>query len=273
MSVDVSTWVGGYPFRHVRGEADRLVRELDRIGVEQAWAGHLPSFLYRDPARGTAELERLIAPHPDRLLPVPTVHPGLPAWEEDLNHAAEIGAPAVRVYPNYQGLAADGGAMRVWTAAVAALDMPVVLTARFEDLRQRHPLDTVGDLPAATVRALIRSDAHIKVLITNADRTLVEETHFGLTPDEAQRVLCDIGWLWGPPEDHLHLLLETVGPTRFTFGTGMPLRIPDASVAKLDLLDLTPERRAAMMGGNLEGWLKGAGAPGPRRRGGARRRK
>jgi predicted TIM-barrel fold metal-dependent hydrolase len=218
------------------------------------------------------ELEQIVGPHRDRLKPLPTVHPGLPAWEDDLNHAVEIGAPAVRVYPNYQGLDPSGGSMRVWAAAVAALDMPVVLTARFEDLRQRHPLDDVGDLPAATVRALVRSEPNIKVLVTNADRALIEEVHYGLTPDEAIRVLWDIGWIWGPPEDHLHLLLETIGPTRFTFGTGMPLRIPDAAVAKLDLLDLTAERRAALMGGNLEGWLKGARSPGPRRRGPRRRK-
>ena len=273
MTIDVSTWVGGYPFRHVRGDADALVKEMDRVGIDTAWVGHLPSFLYKDPARGTDELTRLLAPHKARLRPVPTVHPGVPGWEDDLNHAGELGAPAVRIYPNYQGLDAEGGAMRVWAAAVAALDLPVILTVRLEDLRQRHPLDAVGDLPAATIRALVRSDSHIKVLVTNADRGIVEECHFGLTPDEANRVLWDIGWIWGPPEDHLHKVLETVGPTRFTFGTGMPLRIPDAAVAKLDLLDLTLDRRMALMRGNLEAWLKGAGAPGPRKRGGGRRRK
>ena len=61
--------------------------------------------------------------------------------------------------------------------------------------------------------------------------------HFGSTPAEAERILWDICWIWGPPEDHLALLLKTVGPERFTFGTGMPLRIPENSVAKLDLLE------------------------------------
>jgi predicted TIM-barrel fold metal-dependent hydrolase len=271
MTVDVSTFVGGFPFRSLRGDADHLVAELDRVGVQQAWVGHLPSFLYRDPAAGTSELVRLIEPHASRLLPVPTVHPALPGWEEDLNHALELGAPAVRVYPNYQGLEPSGGAMRVWAAAVAALDLPVVLTVRFEDLRQRHPLDVAGDLPAATVRAVVRSDPNIKVLVTNADRGVVEETHYGLTPDEAKRVLWDIAWLWGPPEDHLMHLLETVGPDRFTFGTGMPLRIPDAAVAKLDLLELTSQRRAALMGGNLATW-QGRKVQAAKRRAGKRRR-
>ena len=39
----------------------------------------------------------------------------------------------------------------------ATLDSPLLLTVRFEDLRQRHPMDSAGDLTAATVRALARA--------------------------------------------------------------------------------------------------------------------
>jgi predicted TIM-barrel fold metal-dependent hydrolase len=75
---------------------------------------------------------------------------------------------------------------------------------------------------------------------------LIEEVHFGSTPDEAQRIWWDISWIWGPWEDHLATVLETVGPERFVFGTGQPLRIPEAGIAKLDLLDVTPDVRAAI---------------------------
>ncbi|MGH7645875.1 MAG: hypothetical protein ACREMR_09850, partial [Gemmatimonadales bacterium] len=57
-------------------------------------------------------------------------------------------------------------------------------------------------------------------------------------------------WVWGPPEDHLETLVRTIGVERFVFGTGQPLRIPETSVAKLDLLDLGPEQRAAIEAGN-----------------------
>ena len=52
--------------------------------------------------------------------------------------------------------------------------------------------------------------------------------------------------IWGPPEDHLETLLRTVGVDRFVFGTGQPLRLPENSVAKLDLLALSPEHRSAI---------------------------
>jgi predicted TIM-barrel fold metal-dependent hydrolase len=62
----------------------------------------------------------------------------------------------------------------------------------------------------------------------------------------------DICWIWGPPEDHLALLIETIGADRFVFGTGQPLRLPENSIAKLDLLDLSPEQRAAIEAGNVK---------------------
>jgi len=63
------------------------------------------------------------------------------------------------------------------------------------------------------VRALIRSDADVRLLITHADRAFIEEVHFGSTPEEARRIWWDICWIWGPPEDHLATLLDTIGPS------------------------------------------------------------
>jgi hypothetical protein len=105
---------------------------------------------------------------------------------------------------------------------------------------------------------LVRSDPTIRLLITHADRETVEQVHFGSTPEEAARLLWDICWIWGPPEDHLGLLIDTVGVARFTFGTGMPLRLPENAVAKLDLLNLDRESRQRIATDNLRAFLDGA---------------
>ena len=123
---------------------------------------------------------------------------------------------------------------------------------RLEDGRQRHPNDRAAELPAAAVRALVRSDADVRLIVTHADRSFVEEVHFGSTPEEARRIWWDICWIWGPPEDHLATLVDTVGVERFVFGTGQPLRLPENSVAKLDLLDLSADQRRAIESGNVK---------------------
>ena len=104
------------------------------------------------------------------------------------------------------------------------------------------------------MRALVRSDPRVRLLVTHADRPFIEEVHFGSTPGRGRAAIWwDICWIWGPPEDHLQTLLGTIGAARFVFGTGQPLRIPENGGAKLDLLDLgsgaaEPRMRSRMRG-------------------------
>jgi predicted TIM-barrel fold metal-dependent hydrolase len=248
---DVNAFLGAYPWRKVPGTSpDGLSKALDRVEIDSAWVTHLPSLFWRDPTEGNAWLYET-ARKERRFKPVPVVHPGLAHWEQVIADAVNNGAPAVRCDPLYLGLEPTGGEMRVLAAACAAARIPLMLAVRLEDGRQRHSNDRVGELPASAVRALIRSDADVRLVVTHADRSFVEEVHFGSTPEEARRIWWDICWIWGPPEDHLETLLETVGVERFLFGTGQPLRLPENSIAKLDLLDLSEDRRAAIESGNL----------------------
>ena len=251
MRVDVNAFLGAYPWRKVPGTSpEALVKALDRVEIDEAWVSHLPSLFWRDPTEGNEWLVATAHDEP-RLKPVPVIHPGLAHWEQELAGAVNAGAPAVRCDPLYLGLDPAGGEMRVLAAACGASKIPLMLAVRLEDGRQRHPNDIVAELSAAAVRALIRSDPEVRLLVTHADRGFVEEVHFGSTPDEAGRIWWDICWIWGPPEDHLATLLETVGADRFVFGTGQPLRLPENSVAKLDLLEIAADRRAAIEATNV----------------------
>jgi uncharacterized protein len=251
MRIDCNAFLGAYPWRKVPGTSpDALLQALARTKIDVAWITHLPSLFWRDPTEGNAWLYE-IARKEKRFKPVPTVHPGLAQWEQVIADAANAGAPAIRCDPLYLGLDPTGGEMRVLAAACGAARIPLMFAVRLEDGRQRHPNDRVAELPAAAVRALIRSDADVRLLVTHADRALVEEVHFGSTPEEARRIWWDICWIWGPPEDHLAMLLDTIGPERFVFGTGQPLRLPENSIAKLDLLDLPSSTRDAIESQNV----------------------
>ena len=158
----------------------------------------------------------------------------------------------MRVDPTVQGIDPVGAEMRRLAVGAGEVGIPLLLAVRFEDARQRHPIDGSTELPPGAVRALVRTDPGVRVIVTHADRGFIEEVHFSLTPEESSRIWWDISWIWGPPEDHLALLLETIGPARFLFGTGQPLRIPEVSVAKLDLLDLPQADRQAIEHGNAK---------------------
>jgi predicted TIM-barrel fold metal-dependent hydrolase len=252
MRIDVNAFLGSYPFRRVPGTSpEGVLAAMDRLGIDQAWVTHLPGIFWRDPAAGNTWLLDTCTRYP-RLRPVPAVHPGVGGWRGAVDTARAAGAPAVRCDPMFYGIDPFGQGLRSLGAACAVAGLPLVLSVRLEDGRQRHPNDRAGELPAAAVRTLIRTDPRLRLLITHADRPFIEEVHFGSTPEEAARLWWDICWIWGPPEDHLEILLRTVGVERFVFGTAQPLRIPENADAKLDLLDLTAEHRAAIESGNVE---------------------
>jgi len=237
MTIDVSTFVGGYPFRYVpHPDPDALVRVLDREGIDEAWVGHLPSAFYRDPTPGNRELLVLLDAFANRLRPVPAVRPDWPRWDVTLSDAANAGAPAVRAYPPHWGLGPHDASMRELAVAAGELGMCLILTVRFEDLRQRHALDVAGDLAAAAIRALARAGDAVRLVVTAAGREMIEEVHWGLTPAEQERVLWDFSWVWGPPEDQLAKLFRTIGSRRFVFGSQWPLRLVQNPRANLDLL-------------------------------------
>ena len=233
--VDVHAYVGPYPFRHLpHPDPDVLARVLARESIAEAWVGYLPGAFYRDPSAGNAALLTALAPFPT-LHPAPTVRPDWPHWERELARAVDAGAPAVRAYPPQWGLGPDDASMVRLGDACAEAGVAVVLAVRFEDLRQRSRLDVAGDLQPAAVRALARR-SRAAVVVLAAGREFVEEVHFGLTPAEQRRVWYDVSWIWGPPEDHLAILFRTIGPERFVFGTGWPLRLTQVPAANLALL-------------------------------------
>jgi predicted TIM-barrel fold metal-dependent hydrolase len=227
---------------------------MSRTGIDQAWISNCSAVFWKHPSEGNSVLYEVTASEP-RLRPVPAVHPGRSGWKQVLADAVTRKVPAVRADPCFYGLDPLGREMGDLLSACADAGLPLLTAVRLEDGRQRHPHDRAPELDAAAIRGLIRSDPRARLIVTHAERVIVEQVHFGSTPEEARRILWDICWLWGPPEDHLALLLRTVGVERFTFGTGMPLRIPENSVAKLDLLDLPPADRERLESSNLREFL------------------
>ncbi len=255
MRTDINAFIGGYPYRDI-GASDihHVSAALQAVGVTEAWVSHLPAVFWRDPASGNDALFAACGAVPG-MRAVAAIHPGMPAWERILDHAVTSGAVCVRCDPAQYGIDPIGAAMHALVAACAERRVPLMMSVRLEDSRQRHPNDRVADLQPWAVRALIRSCAHARLVITHADREFIEQAHFGSTPTEAERILWDICWVWGPPEDHLALLLDTVGTRRFAFGSGAPLRIPDNSAVKMELLDMADDARAMIDHGNARAFL------------------
>ena len=183
---------------------------------------------------------------------MPAVHPGLADWPATLRRRRgrrRAGGPLP--IPTFYGIDPAGAAMRALAAACGEAGLPLILAVRFEDGRQRHPNDHAPELPAAAVRALIRSDPTCAPARHPRRPALHRGGPLRLDARRRRRAIWwDICWIWGPPEDHLQTLLGTIGAARFVLGTGQPLRIPENAGAKLDLLDCSAADRAAIESGN-----------------------
>ena len=235
--IDVNCFIGAFPFRELpHPNPDVLVRVLEREGIAGAWVGHLPTAFHRDVTAGNEALFAALEPHRAILDPVPAIRPDWPRWEAALAAAHASGARAIRAYPAQWGMGAHDSSLAYLAGACGELGLPLVLTTRFEDVRQRSSLDVAPELSGAHIRAIVRASPRVNVVVTAAGRALIEETHWGLTPDERARLRWDISWIWGPPEDDLAHLLLTVGAEHFLFGSGWPLRLVQAPVANLELL-------------------------------------
>ncbi len=244
--IDVNVFVGAYPWREVPDVTpEGVLHAMDRVGVREAWVTHLPSLYWKDPGVGNQELYQLVA-GADRLHPVPVIHPGLPLWERELAAAVDRRAPAIRADPGLLGLAGGGPELSHLLSAAGEAQMVVQALVKLEDGRGRHPLDVAPELSPAIVRGWVRQHRNTRFVITAADREFIEQVHFGLTPEEVVRIWWDISWIWGPPEDHLALLLATMGVERFLYGSGQPLRLAETPLARLDLLDLAAPLRQAL---------------------------
>ena len=239
--IDVTAWIGSYPFRDTpHPEPEVLVRVLEREGFAGAWVAHLPGAFHRDPTASNRALYEALRPHRATLHPAPIVRPDWPGWEHQLVEASDEGAPVVRIYPSQWGLGAHHPALDELSDACASAGVALHVTVRFEDLRQRHPLDGAPDVPGATLRALARQSSLKRrpvLVVAGASRELLEETHWGLTPDEQERVFYDFHWLWGPPEDHFGHIVRTIGPSRLAWSSWWPLRLTQQSRVLVDLLD------------------------------------
>ena len=227
MRIDVNLFLGSYPWRRVPGTSpEAALRAMDRAGIDRAWATHLPGLFWRDPAEGNAWLYE-VAAREARFRPVPAVHPGLPRWESDL-----CGRPRCAGRP--RSAATPRSSRSIPSVPRCGRWSPPPVTPASPSSWPCGSRTGASAIPTTAPRSCRRRRCALwcgrirgaRFVVTHADRGFVQEVHFGSTPEEAGRIWWDICWLWGPPEDHLEMLLATIGIERFVFGTGLPLRIP-----------------------------------------------
>lgn len=232
MIIDVNASLGPYPFRRLRfTTAAALVGHLDRHGIDRAVVTSLPAVFYRDVQGGNEELFEEVRPHAGRLIPVATVNPRYAGWERDLAEAVEQRkVRAVTVVPEHHGYTLDDEHGRAVLARIAGHGVPVLLTQRLEDRRQRHAWDRAEDLTPAALLAAARAHPTLRFLLSNwigLDGARLAEA--GLKG----RCLIDFARLQIVYRKDALRLIETLGVEAVAFGSHQPFDYVAPSLVKL----------------------------------------
>lgn len=236
MIIDVNAYLGHYPFRSLRfNTAEHLVGLMDRFGIARAVVSSLPAVFYRDSHQGNAELFAETSRYPDRLIPVATVNPRYVGWQQDLRECIERWKmKAVTLVPAHHGYSLTDASAKEALNQISDYGLPLVLTQRFEDRRQRHHWDDAEDLEVKSLLETAQAHPNLQFLLSN---------WIGL--DGAQlataglrgRCLIDFSRLHVILLKDVPKLIETLGVEAIAFGSHMPFDYIGPSLVKLANLE------------------------------------
>jgi len=240
--VDTNISLFQWPFRRLPlDDPETLLTKLRSLGITEAWAGSFEGLLHRDIAGVNHRLAETCALHPE-LVPVGSVNPELPGWEDDLQTCIDQHhMPGVRLHPNYHGYTlADPRFSELLKIATSAGRF-IQIAATMEDTRTQHPMMQVANVDLTPLLALMRENAAATVQILN-DRPrgpLLEQLA------QTSGVFFDTSRVDGT--DGITQLLRSVPPGRVMFGTHAPFLIPEAGLIRTYESDLREDELQSLM--------------------------
>jgi len=255
MIVDVNTFLGPYPFRSVRyTTAAEMLAHMDANGIDAALVSSLPAVFYRDAQRGNEELLRAIGPFTGRLFAVGMVNPAYAGWQRDLRWLVEQGATrAITLAPEHHGYRLTDERGRAAIQAIGETGLPLVLTQRLEDRRQRHHWDVAEDLKVDELLEVARANPALKFVLVNwlglpADKLLAAGLRGRCLIDFARQAV--VGTKEVPK------LMEALGTGAIAFGSHMPFDYVASALVKLSNVEaLFPEAFEQVAWKNADGFL------------------
>jgi predicted TIM-barrel fold metal-dependent hydrolase len=222
--------------------------------VAQAWAGSFDGVFHKDIGGVNARLASQCSKcQPGLLLPMGTVNPTLPDWQEDLRRChEEYGMPGIRLHPSYHGYRLDSPAFAELLALAERRQLIVQLVVRIEDPRMQHPQMQVADVDLEPLRDLVAARPQLRLVLLCALRTLRGDAIDSLI--RAGHVYFEISMQEGVAG--ISDLLSRVPNDRILFGSHFPFFIWESAALKLRESGLLPAQEAAITRGNAERLLQ-----------------
>ncbi len=248
---DTHVYLGAWPLRRLATNGpSELLTLLRRAKIPQAWTGSFDGLFYKDIQGANLRLAEACRDAGDGMLvPIGSINPTLPDWEEDVRRCDEVfKMPGIRLHPTYHGYKLDDPRFARLLELVAARNLFVQLVVQLTD--ERHhllaPRDPQVDLtPLAQLAQPIRG---LRLLVSNGARAArnVTSTSLATLPN----TYFDFARISNGEE--LRSLVDMVSVDRVVIGSAVPMHGLDETLKKLSQANLTAEQTRAIRGGNAQ---------------------
>jgi hypothetical protein len=176
--IDTNVHLFDWPFRKLKyADTARLISKLRKHRITSAWAGNFEAVLHRQLDAANRRLTDECKTRGDgMLIPLGSVNPNGPDWEEDLARCDErYGMPGIRLYPGYHGYALDHPQFVRLLGLATERGLFVQIVLRMEDERVHHPALRVPVVEAAPLIDVLKTLPKARVQLLNSTTALREQ--------------------------------------------------------------------------------------------------
>jgi predicted TIM-barrel fold metal-dependent hydrolase len=169
--IDTNVHLFDWPFRKLKyARTAALITKLRKHRITQAWAGSFEAALSKQLDAVNRRLaDECKAQGDGMLLPMGSVNPARPDWEEDLRRCHEqYRMRGVRLYPAYHGYTLDQPEFARLLAEATKRSLLVQIVLRLEDERVHHPSIVIVAVDLAPLPGLLKSLPDAKVQLINS---------------------------------------------------------------------------------------------------------
>jgi predicted TIM-barrel fold metal-dependent hydrolase len=249
--VDCNITTGAWPFR-AHGWSDessaiqRFCQTFKEKGLTQGWAGSFEGIFYRDLATANTLLHERCAEYSNGfLIPVGSVNPALPAWQDDLNRCvSDHRMMAIRLHPNYHGYTLDDPTFLELLELAAEKKLLIQIVAQMEDERTQHPAMQVPPVNLKPLPDALKRVPQARVMVLNANRAM------SMRSLQGTNVVLDIAMLEGV--GGIENLLKDWPLEQLVFGSHAPLFYFESAKLKLQESELTDKQLSAITHENAQ---------------------
>lgn len=226
--VDTNVSLFHWPFRRLPlDDVELLVAKYRSLGIDQAWAGTFEGVLHRDVASTNQRVTDACLKYPE-LVPIGSVNPELPGWEEDVRRCHQKHSmPGIRLHPNYHGYTLDDPRFAQLLKLATKAGLFVQIAATVEDTRTQHPQLQVPDVDLAPLADVVNRVPGARVQLLNFRPRGTAFAQLVKTTD----VMFDTARVDGT--DGIPKLVAALPRGRVLFGTHAPFLIPEAALIRV----------------------------------------